>query len=61
MDHQEQHHLYHQKEREHEKKEQRKYECAREREGTPVHPAWLFAVGIELVLGAVLVWLLLVL
>jgi hypothetical protein len=60
MDRHEQHHQHHLKEREHEKKEQRESERAWERGGSPVHPAWLLAVGTALVLGAVLVWVLLV-
>ena len=56
MDHKEQHHLKHVKEREHEKKEHQKYEAEAEKTRLPVHPAWLFVVGVVLVLMVVLIW-----
>jgi hypothetical protein len=56
MDHKQQHHLKHQKEREHEKKEHQKYEAEAEKTRLPVHPAWLFVVGVVLVLMVVLIW-----
>jgi hypothetical protein len=56
MDHKEQHHLHHQKEREREKKEHRAYERAQEKRFLPFHPAWLVGLGTALVLAAILVW-----
>jgi hypothetical protein len=56
MDHKEQHHLKHEKEREHEKKERKEHEWAAEKMLLPFHPAWLFAVGAVLALAAVLLW-----
>jgi hypothetical protein len=59
MNHKEQHHQKHVKEREHEKKEHKKHEQEQEKNSLPFHPAWLVAVGTVLVLLAVLVWTLL--
>ena len=60
MDHKEQHHQKHEKEREHEKKEHKKHEQEQERKDSlPFHPAWLVVVGAGLVLAAVLIWSLL--
>jgi hypothetical protein len=56
MDHKEQHHLKHVKEREHEKKEHQQHEREAEKSALPFHPAWLVVVGAVLVLVAVLVW-----
>ncbi len=56
MDHKEQHHLKHMKEREHEKKEHEEHERAAMKSALPFHPAWLVAVGVLLVLLAVLIW-----
>jgi cytoskeletal protein RodZ len=56
MDHQQQHHEHHVKEREHEKKEwkERNRELGGKRHG--IHPAWYVVVGVVLVGAAVLVW-----
>ena len=59
MDHKKQHHLKHVKEREHEKKEHREHEREAEKARLPFHPAWLFLVGVVLVLVAMLIWTLL--
>jgi hypothetical protein len=56
MDHKEQHHQKHVKEREHEKKERKEHEHAEEKSPLPFHPAWLVALGAVLVLAAVLIW-----
>jgi hypothetical protein len=56
MDHKEQHHLKHEKEREHEKKEHQKREREAAKELLPFRPAWLFVAGAVLALVAVLVW-----
>jgi uncharacterized membrane protein len=56
MDHKEQHHQRHVKEREHEKKEQEKHERETEKSLLPIHPAWLFVAGAALTLAAVLIW-----
>jgi hypothetical protein len=58
MDHKEQHHQRHEKEREHEKKEHRKHE-QQGKNLLPFHPSWLFVVGAVLALVAVLLWTLL--
>jgi hypothetical protein len=57
MDHKEQHHLRHVKEREEEKKERHEHEREAEKTRLPFHPAWLFVAGATLVLAAMLVWL----
>jgi hypothetical protein len=59
MDHQEQHHLHHQKEREHEKKLRKQHEHEEEKKTTSIHPAWFWAVGIVLIGLVVLFWTLL--
>ena len=60
MDHKEQHHLKHQKEREHEKKEHKLHEQQQAKQDfLPFHPAWLVAVGIALAVAGVLIWTLL--
>ena len=57
MDHKEQHHQKHIKEREHEKKEHKKHEQQQQGKSfLPFHPAWLVAVGAVFVLAAVLIW-----
>jgi quinol-cytochrome oxidoreductase complex cytochrome b subunit len=56
MDHKEQHHQHHQHEREEKKKEQKEYEHAQEKNLLPFHPAWLFGVGVALVVAALLIW-----
>jgi hypothetical protein len=56
MDHKEQHHLKHIKEREHEKKEHEQHEREAEKKQLPFHPAWLFVAGAVLVIVAMLVW-----
>ena len=60
MDHKEQHHLKHAKEREHKKQEQRQHESEAEKSSWPFHPHWLYVFGAVLVLVAMLVWILLV-
>jgi hypothetical protein len=59
MDHKEQHHQKHEKEREHEKKEHRKHEQQQGKKILPFHPGWLFVVGGVLALVAILIWTLL--
>jgi len=59
MDHKEQHHLHHQKEREHEKELHKAHEHEQEKKLTPIHPAWFVATGIVLIGLVVLVWTLL--
>jgi type VI protein secretion system component VasF len=59
MDHKDQHHLKHVKEREQEKKEHQKHEQEAEKSRVPFHPAWLFMLGAALMLVAILVWSLL--
>jgi hypothetical protein len=56
MDHKEQHHLKHQKERDRKKREQRKHEREAGKSLLPFHPAWLFVAGVVITLAAVLVW-----
>ncbi len=56
MDHKEQHHLKHEMEREHEKKEHKVHENQQKKSLLPFHPAWLFVVGFVLVVAALLVW-----
>ena len=57
MDHKEQHHQHHLKEREHEKQQHKEHERTQANKGLlPFHPAWLFAAGAVLALVAMLVW-----
>jgi hypothetical protein len=56
MDHQEQHHLKHIKEREHEKKEHKAHEQQHEKDMLPFHPAWFVVIGTLLVVMAVGIW-----
>jgi hypothetical protein len=56
MDHKEQHHQHHIKEREHHKKEQKAYEARQEKNLLPFHRAWLFVIGVVLMVVAILVW-----
>ena len=57
MDHQEQHHLKHQKEREHKKHEHLVHE--RQSEGSRrFHPAWIIVLGAVLALVAMVIWML---
>ncbi|HMF13511.1 MAG TPA: hypothetical protein VKE94_14430 [Gemmataceae bacterium] len=56
MDHKEQHHQQHQKEREREKHREAEREREVMREPRTIHPAWFVAVGVVLVVAAVLVW-----
>jgi hypothetical protein len=56
MDHKEQHHLKHLKERQREKQEHHHHEQEAEKSALPFHPAWLVAVGAVLVLAAVVIW-----
>jgi hypothetical protein len=57
MDHQEQHHLHHQKEREHEKKEHKLHEQQADRQVRKIHPAWFVGVGSALIVLIILVWI----
>jgi hypothetical protein len=41
MNHKEQHHQKHEKEREHDKKEHKKHEQQQDKNPFPFHPAWL--------------------
>ena len=56
MDHKEQHHLHHLKEREEEKKKHKAHEREQEKKLLPIHPAWFVAVSVVLILAAVLIW-----
>jgi ABC-type nickel/cobalt efflux system permease component RcnA len=66
MDHHEQHHQHHQKEREEHKKHEKEREQAHERQEArdpgSLHPAWyvvlFLAVGVVLMGGVLLVWML---
>ena len=57
MDHKEQHHEHHLKEREREKKSWKEHlrEMTGKRHG--IHPAWYIVVGVVLIGTAVLVWI----
>jgi hypothetical protein len=56
MDHKQQHHEHHVKEREHEKRgwKERIRELSGKRHG--IHPAWYVVVGVVVIGAAVLVW-----
>jgi hypothetical protein len=59
MDHKEQHHQHHQKEREREIHKRAEHERAAEKSPRSLHPAWYVVLGVGLTLLAVLVWTLL--
>ncbi len=56
MNHQEQHHEHHRKEREEHKKEQKEHDRKQEKNGLPIHPRWLWAIAVVMILTAVLIW-----
>jgi cytoskeletal protein RodZ len=57
MDHHEQHHQHHQKEREEKKKHHKEHERQEgKRTPLPIHPKWLLALAVALILAAVLIW-----
>jgi hypothetical protein len=56
MDHKDQHHQHHEKEREEKKKEQKEHENELEKTGLPIHPAWLWGLGVVLVAAALAIW-----
>jgi hypothetical protein len=58
MDHQEQHHQHHRKEREHKKEKRKEHEHAQERQTglRALHPAWFVAAGVVFIALIVLVW-----
>jgi hypothetical protein len=56
MDHKEQHHQHHIKEREHEKKEHKAHEREHGKNYLPFHPSWLLVIGGVLALVAILIW-----
>jgi hypothetical protein len=59
VDHKEQHHQHHEKEREHEKKLAAEHERAEEKKLRSVHPGWFVGAAVVFVLVAVLIWTLL--
>ncbi len=56
MDHHEQHHQHHIHQREEKKKEEKAYEQREEKNRLPIHPAWIFTIGVVLVVTAILIW-----
>jgi len=56
VDHKEQHHEHHRKEREHEKKLQKEHEHQEEKSALPFHPAWLVILGAVGVLVAIIIY-----
>jgi hypothetical protein len=56
MDHKEQHHEHHRKEREREKKREAEHEREAERKGSAIHPGWFVGIGAVLVVVAILIW-----
>jgi hypothetical protein len=56
MDHKEQHHQHHLHEREEKKKERKEHEHEVEKKLLPIHPAWLLAVAVALILVSMLIW-----
>jgi len=56
MDHKEQHHLKHLKEREHVKQQHKAHERENNKKFLPFHPSWLLVVGMVLIVIAVLSW-----
>jgi hypothetical protein len=56
MDHREQHHQHHEKERQERIRHEKERERREEKQPWKIHPAWFAAVGIALILVAVLIW-----
>lgn len=56
MDHKEQHHLKHEKEREHKKALAKQHEHQEEKELRTIHPLWFMVLGIVLIGGVIYVW-----
>jgi hypothetical protein len=56
VDHKEQHHEHHRKEREHEKKLRAEHEHQEERQPRSLHPGWYLVAAVVLVLVAVMIW-----
>ena len=57
MDHHQQHHQHHIKEREHEKAEHALREHQQEKGVRRIHPAWFVGIGIVLMALVLLVWM----
>lgn len=60
MDHKEQHHQHHEKEREEKKKHHAQHEAEAQNQPRTIHPLWFVALGVVLVLLAVAAWTLVV-
>jgi hypothetical protein len=56
MDHQEEHHLHHRKEREREIQHENEWERRQEAQVRTIHPAWFVALGAVLIAGVVAAW-----
>jgi hypothetical protein len=56
VDHKEQHHQHHEKEREHEKRKEHLHEQAQERQPRSLHPGWLVGLAVVFILAAVVIW-----
>ena len=56
MDHKDQHHEHHRKERELHKQKQKEYARQHEKKLLPLHPAWFWGLGVVLILLAIATW-----
>lgn len=56
MDHKEQHHEHHRKEREHKIEEHRRRDEKEMEQPRTIHPGWFVALGIILIGAVILVW-----
>jgi hypothetical protein len=57
MDHKDQHHQHHDREREHKKEEQKRHEHEMEKQPRFIHPLWFVVVGIILIAGVLVVFM----
>ena len=57
MDHKEEHHLHHRKDREHKKEEQKHYESEQETKIRTIHPGWFVGTGVVLILAVIVIWI----
>jgi type VI protein secretion system component VasF len=60
MDHKEQHHQHHEKEREEAKRHQKERERAEERKPRSIHPLWFLVLGCVLMALVLLLWIFIV-
>lgn len=57
MDHQEKHHEHHKKEREEHNKQEKLHDAQQDKQPTGIHPGWFLAIGVALIFGVLVVWI----